>query len=266
MDILKMASELSEAGKPFMLATVLSVSGSSPARPGFRMIVPPEGRIFGTIGGGALEKSIIDEAKKALAGADLPEPELKKIDLGMLNMECGGSVEIFIEYFGGRRDFILFGGGHVGQALARLLEQLDYSVTIFDNRPGIQAAAEAPGRGIIIADYSDISPAAELLRTSRGCFIATHGHEWDRKVLTQVIRTAPRLPYIGMIGSKRKVKASLDALKAEGIEIPANLYAPVGLKIGADSASEIALSVAAEITAVKNNMPVPHMRTEIEGV
>jgi len=246
-----------------MLATVISVDGSSPAKPGFRMVVASADESYGTIGGGAIEKIIIDEAVNTLAGSgSLPEPELRKLNLRALGMECGGQVELLLEYFGGRNDFLLFGGGHVGRALAPVLELLGYTVTVFDNRPEITSSIEAEGRKLIIADYNDISSAAKTLKSAEGCFIATHGHEWDQKVLKQVLETSAGLPYIGMIGSKTKVKAIKDSLKAEGLNIPPQLYSPVGLKIGGDTAAEIAVSVAAEIVAVKNNTDAAHMRPQ----
>ncbi len=265
MDILKKAAELNEHSRPFMLATVTAVSGSSPAKPGFRMIAAGSGELFGTIGGGSLEKIIADEAAAVLSSGKQPGPEHRKMNLSSLNMECGGSVDLFIEYFGGRRNFILFGGGHVGRALAEVLELLDFSVTIFDNREEIRPEASKGTRSVIISDYSDISAVSGSLHRSLGCFIATQGHEWDRVVLSQVIKTAPELNYIGMIGSKRKVRTILDSIRSEGLQLPAGLYTPVGLKIGGDSAAEIAVSVAAEIIAVYTETPSNHMRSGLDG-
>ena len=263
MDILKKTAELSELGNAFMLATVVTVDGSSPAKPGFRMAVVSASETYGTIGGGALEKIIIDEAAAKLsAGGSLPAPELRKLNLRAIGMECGGQLEMLIEYFGGRNDFILFGGGHIGRALSPMLELLGYSVTVFDNRPEIAEHIQAEGRTLQIGDYTDISPIADRLKTAEGCFIATHGHEWDQTVLGQVLATGADLPYIGMIGSKKKVAVIISNLRNEGITIPAQLYTPVGLKIGGDSAAEIAVSIAAEVVAVKNKTEARHMRLD----
>jgi xanthine/CO dehydrogenase XdhC/CoxF family maturation factor len=119
-------------------------------------------------------------------------------------------------------------------------------------------------RSIIIADYNDISPVAELLSGCEGCFIATHGHEWDKIVLSQILKTAPNLSYIGMIGSKVKVRTILTKLKADGFDFPEGLHTPVGLRIGGDTAAEIAVSIAAEIIAVKNGLKVPHMKINFD--
>jgi xanthine dehydrogenase accessory factor len=176
MDIFTRMAELSECGGPFMLATVVSSKGSSPAKPGFRMIVESSGSSTGTIGGGAVEKLIIDEASAILSkSVIMPKPENRKLDLNSIGMECGGGIELFIEYFGGRKSFVLFGGGHVGQALAPILELLGYNLTIFDNRPVIEAFIASEKRNLIISDYNDISAVNEILRASGGCFIASHG-------------------------------------------------------------------------------------------
>ena len=266
MDIFKKITELSAEGKPVVLATVISASGSTPAKPGFRMAVAGINNLIGSIGGGALEKAFVDEALQILSGEErLTAPIIRTVDLSGLGMECGGKVEMMIEFFSGGREFFLFGGGHVGRALAPILEQLGYSVTIFDNRPEVKMLAASSGRAsgsrkVIIGDYNNISSIAEKISISGGCFIATHGHQWDKAVLAQIIKTAPGLPYIGLIGSKTKVKATLEQLIDEELNIPASLYSPVGLRIGGDSAAEIAVSIAAEIIAVNNGTEVPHMR------
>ena len=263
MDILKKTAELSDSGKAFMLATVIAVEGSSPAKPGFRMAAVSSQEIFGTIGGGAVEKIIVDEAVNTLsATGNLPKPEFRKLNLSSLGMECGGKIELLLEYFGGKNNFVLFGGGHIGKALTPILAILGYSVTVYDNRREILSALEADGMTPQFIDYSNISDAAEKLKTASGCFIATHGHEWDQSVLGQVIEISQGIPYIGMIGSKKKVNAILNSLTKEGLSIPAQLYSPVGLKIGGDSAGEIAVSIAAEIVAVRNQTQAPHMRLD----
>ncbi|MBI9108204.1 MAG: XdhC family protein [Spirochaetales bacterium] len=261
MNILKKIAEFSDDGTPFVLATITKAAGSSPAKPGFRLAVSGRGQSWGTIGGGALEKTIIDEAIELLEGSRrLASAELREIDLSGIGMQCGGSVELLLEHFGGHKSFIIFGGGHLGRALSPILELLDYKVTVFDNRDDVRSMIDSENRTVIIANYSDISTASEALRASGGCFIATHGHEWDLTTLRQILKTAPELPYIGMIGSKVKVRTILKTLKSEGFELPPGLHTPVGLRIGGDTAAEIAISIAAEFIAVNNGKDAPHMR------
>ena len=263
MDIFKKIAELSEGEGPFILATITKVSGSSPAKVGFRLAVSAPGQFYGTIGGGTLEKLVIDEAIEILEGrSTLTSAEIREFDLKDLSMECGGRVELMLEQFGGRKSFTIFGGGHLGRALAPILELLGYEVIVYDNRSEVLPLIESEGRRVITSSYEDISSVSKLLSISDGCFIATHGHEWDETVLRQVLMTAPGLDYIGMIGSKVKVKTLLKTLQAEGLKLPESLYSPVGLKIGGDTAAEIAVSIAAEIIAVKNVKEAPHMRLE----
>jgi len=267
MDVLKKITELSDKGIPFVLATITKAGGSSPAKPGFRLAVSGRTAQWGTIGGGALEKTVIDEAIEILEGRKLlPAAEVRSLDLSEIGMQCGGNVELMIEYFGNRKSFILFGGGHIGRALAPIMEILDYSVTVYDNRDEVRSLINSTDRDVRIDDYGNISRVAELLSGSGGCFIATHGHEWDEAILRQVLTISPGLPYIGMIGSKVKVKTILKTLKSEGLALPPGLYTPVGLKIGGDTAAEIAISIAAEIVTVNNGRDARHMRLEADQI
>ena len=253
MNIHEKIGELVRKGSPFVLVTVISADGSSPARTGFRMTVEPGGVLSGTIGGGALEKTAADEAADILAGKKpFRQPERKSINLASLGMTCGGRVELLTEYFGGGRSFVLFGGGHLGRALSPIMELLGYSVTVIDNRPEIRELIETPERRTLICGYDDVPDIEGILAGASGCFIATHGHEWDYTVLKQVISLAAELPYIGMIGSKAKVAVALRKIEKEGLSIPETLYSPVGLRIGGDSAAEIAVGIAAEFIAVNN--------------
>ncbi len=264
LDIIQKCAELNKAGTSYILLTVVSVNGSSPARAGFRMLVTENER-YGTVGGGAVEKLLSEEAVEILRNRkELNGPELRTIELEKTGMSCGGTARIFIEHFHSNPDFVLFGGGHVGSALAPMLELIGYRITVFDNRQKIIAHTASDSRRIITASYEDISEAVPILKNGKYCFIATHGHEHDLTVLRQVLMSGIEMKYIGMIGSKMKVKMILDRLKDEGIRIPESLYAPVGLKIGGDTAAEIAVSVTAEIVSVNNKAQANHMRNRTE--
>lgn len=264
MDIIQKCAELNTAGTAYVLLTVVSVEGSSPARAGFRMLVTGD-ECHGTIGGGAIEKMLSEEAVEILQHKkELNGPELRTVELEKTGMSCGGTAKIFIEHFHSNPDFVLFGGGHVGSALAPMLELIGYRITVFDNRSEIIAHTASEARRIITAAYEDISEIFPALKNGRYCFIATHGHDHDLTVLRQVLKSGIEMKYIGMIGSKMKVKVILDRLKEEGIRIPDSLYAPVGLKIGGDTAAEIAVSVTAEIVSINNKTQANHMRDRTE--
>ncbi|MBN2552458.1 MAG: XdhC family protein, partial [Spirochaetales bacterium] len=169
------------------------------------------------------------------------------------------------EYMQARQGFMLFGGGHIGRALTPILESLDFRVTVFDSRPEVRdLLVEKDGRSIIIGDYEDIGTAADVLRTCRFCFIATHGHLHDFQVLKQVLEAKEDYRYVGLIGSRSKIRTTLEKLAASGLKAPEFLYAPVGLKIGGDTPAEIAISIAAEVVAVQHGAEAPHMRSTLE--
>jgi xanthine dehydrogenase accessory factor len=149
----------------------------------------------------------------------------------------------------------------VGRALAPILESLGFRVTIYDSRPEVQPAlAGVPGRRVVAGEYTDIAPVRPELERSEFCFIATHGHLHDYQVLTQVLAAGGKRRYIGLIGSRSKVRATRERLARDGEPAPDCLYAPVGLVIGAQSPAEIAVAVAAEVVAVLHGTPAPHMR------
>jgi xanthine dehydrogenase accessory factor len=258
VELIRLCGELLEAGTDLVMVTVIKASPGTPGKEGFKLLVTDDGRQHGTVGGGAIEHQAVREARQLLASR---ESRVADYDLRSLGMKCGGKATLVFEYLPGRRGFVLFGGGHVGRALAPILESLGFRVTIFDDRPEVRALLpETPARRLLIGSYMDISPVTAALTEDGFCFIATHGHEHDYAVLRQLLRLGKALRYIGLIGSRSKVRATLKRLGEEGLEAPGSLYAPVGLPIGGDTAAAIAVSVAAEVVAVLSAAKVPHMR------
>lgn len=259
MDVLKKCVELVEQGKALVLMTVMHAEASTPAKEGFKMIVTEEHDRFGTVGGGALEQRAIAEAEEVLSRR---KNSTLRLDLAAEGMECGGSVVVTLEYFQGGLFFVLFGGGHVASALAPVLESIGFRVIVFDNREEILEHHRSEGRTVIYGDFSDIAPTEPYLR-SGFCCIATQGHQFDTTILRRLLQSNISLSYIGMIGSKRKVKTALADCKRDGLAIPSSLYAPVGLPVGGDTVSEIAVSIASEVLSVRYEKAVPHMRDGI---
>lgn len=257
MNIFAKATELQAAGVNACLLTVTEASGGTPARVGFKMLVTEAGGLFGTVGGGALENRAIEEARQLLARG---ESLYLQLDLSKLGMTCGGRVGLFCEYLPSARGFVLFGGGHVGRALAPMLEALGFRVTVYDNREDVAGPLRAENRSVVIGGYDDISAVAERVRADRHCFIATHGHAHDYQVLKQLLTLDTEYRYIGLIGSKNKVRSTLEKARREGLKIPEQLFAPVGLDLGGDTAAEIAVAIAAEVVALEHSRPAAHMR------
>jgi xanthine dehydrogenase accessory factor len=258
MEILKTCNKLVEEGRNLVLVTVAKAGRGTPGKEGFKMILTDRGQLFGTVGGGAIEHRAVEHAGEILKTG---KTRLETYDLDELGMECGGQITLLYEYIQSEQGFMLFGGGHIGRALTPILESLGFRVTVFDSRPEVrQLLGQSPEREIIIGDYDAIGGAVEILRTCEFCFIATHGHLHDFQVLKQVLEAKETYRYVGLIGSRSKIRATLGKLAAEGLRAPGYLYAPVGLKIGGDTAAEIAVSIAAEVVAVSNGMPAEHMR------
>jgi xanthine dehydrogenase accessory factor len=258
MDILKQCSSLIEGGANIVLVTVVKATSGTPGKEGFKMILTDRGELFGTVGGGAIEHRAVEDGKEVLkTGGN----RLEEYNLAKLGMKCGGQITLLYEYMQGRRGFMLFGGGHIGRALTPILESLGFRVTVFDSRPEVRdQLGETEGRKIITGNYEDIGNAVEALRACEFGFIATHGHLHDFQVLKQVLEAKDEYRYIGLIGSRSKIRTTLEKLEASGLQAPDYLYAPVGLNIGGDTPAEIAISIAAEVVAVVHGANMPHMR------
>ena len=253
--IYKEIARLIDEGRRAALATVIATQASSPGLPGFKMLVFPDGATLGTVGGGALEARIIREARDALAGGTprLVELELAPGAQDNLGMICGGTARVYIEPIVPRPRVYVFGAGHVGAAVAHIATVAGFSVVVVDDRP------EFADREKLVADevvVSDLGGAARTVPMDAGTYvvIVTRGHAHDREVLAECLRRRPRPSYIGMIGSRSKVRATFDALLGEGFsqEDVACVDAPIGLDIGAETAQEIAVAIVAEMISIKN--------------
>jgi xanthine dehydrogenase accessory factor len=258
MEALRKCLEALEAGHDVVLVTVLAAGVGTPGKEGFKLLLSDDGSTYGTVGGGALEHRALADARQALAGR---RNALVTYELSSLGMVCGGQITLSFEFLAGARSFVLFGGGHVGRALAPLLESLGFRVTVYDSRPEMQPAlAAVPGRRVVIGEYTDIAPVRPELERSEFCFIATHGHLHDYQVLSQVLAAPGTRRYIGLIGSRSKIRATRERLAREGLAAPDCLYAPVGLALGAQSPAEIAVAVAGEVVALLHGVAVPSLR------
>jgi xanthine dehydrogenase accessory factor len=244
------------AGKPFVMATIIQTAGSSPRRTGAKMLVYPGGSIFGTIGGGNFEKLVIDDCLGLFSGnnqTDLKKYSFSRDGKEATGMCCGGEAKVFMEKFGKPRRLVIFGGGHVGRDIVKVSRDLDFSVTIVDDRKEILESYDS-GIETIHTDeqYNDNFPALD-----GNCYvvIVTRSHDTDRIVLEQVLKSD--CAYVGMIGSQKKISKVFQSLRDNGVseEKISKVRAPVGLDIGGEGPYEIAISIAAElIAAVKGKL------------
>ena len=224
---------------PAALATVVDVQGASPARAGFKLLVRADGSCLGNVGGGALEQRVREDAAAALANGQprLAHYRLTEAGPDALGMLCGGEVTVFIEPFLPQPTLLIVGGGHIGRPLAELARIVGYDVQVADVRPE---------RG----DRLQFESGAITDRTY--VVLITEDHQTDEAALRRALPTPT--PYIGMIGSLRKVGIIFEHLRGEGAsaEALARVRAPVGLDTGGREPAEIALAILAEIECVRH--------------
>jgi xanthine dehydrogenase accessory factor len=257
--ILETAALEQKMGRSCFIITVVTTDGDSPAKPGFKLLLTARGDLIGTVGGGALEHTAVERAKELLRTG---RSSVEDYDLASLGMKCGGRVTLFYEYLSAGRLIVLFGGGHVAESLAPIIEVAGFTAVVYDPREEISLRHADRGRTVIRREYTDIGEALDYL-DSGYCFIATHGHAHDTDVLRQVLRSGKPMIYVGMIGSKNKVRTAFETLADEGITVPEWVYTPAGLPVGGDTAGEIAVSIASEILAVTYGKEFPHMRDSL---
>jgi xanthine dehydrogenase accessory factor len=239
------------------LATVVRTKGSTPQQPGARMLILADGTQIGTVGGGALEHSVLEACRACLrtGRAELLARDLAR-DLGMC---CGGRMEVFVEPIEGRPRLIVFGAGHVAQPTATLANTLGFRVTVVDEREELNDEVRFPDA---VRIHSTPRDARNLLAPTEHdwLLVTTHDHHLDEEAL----ETYASLPhrYLGLIGSRRKVLNLLARIEERSGSIPLErVYAPVGLDLGAVSPEEIAVSIAAELVALRRGTPANHMRS-----
>ena len=250
--------ELQKAGGESVLVTVVEKEGSGPLPPGAKMLVHRDGRTTGTVGGGELERLATARAGDLLRARQSHLQRYALLDHHRVaeeeeatGMVCGGKVTLFYEYISPGPHLYIFGGGHIGHALAYHLRTLPYYVTIIDDRPGIAQSLPAVAR-VLIADYET---ALDGEHVPEGSFfvIATPAHAADYLVLRRLIAGDWKPRYVGLLSSHTKATTFIRKLRQElGEKIDFSvLYTPVGLDLGGSSADEIAISVIAEIQAVR---------------
>jgi xanthine dehydrogenase accessory factor len=246
IDIYQKILEIRKNNGSAAVVTVVQTAGSTPRKLGTKMIVFPDGTIFNTVGGGAIEKTIIQDALDVLTSA---EPKLVKYQTTDLGMCCGGEMELFIEPLGVKEKLIIFGAGHVGAAVARVGKFLNFHVTVVDDRPEYADQSRIPEADRIIAKYHEIALQEIPFDLHTHIVIAMYDHRYD----TEILLACGQKPfaYLGMIGSKRKAIKALNHLRESGMseETVKKIHTPIGLNIGAQTPEEIAVSILSEIVS-----------------
>jgi len=261
MNIYEKLVELKQNNKNYVLVTVVKSTGSTPGKCGFKMVVDNDGKTFGTVGGGAIENEAVIEAKQMMAsnGENIlkeytlnKDEKIVKEDVTIVPMSCCGKVTLFYEVEKNASTLYIFGGGHVGSALIDIASDLKYNIVLVDNRKEICDKHNSPNMRTVNSEYKEYVEAFTPDPDSY-FVIVTYGHAFDYDILYTLFKRGLVKKYAGVIASKNKAKEMIKSLKAdlgENIDLSL-LHTPIGLKIGGDTAHEIALSIAAEIQAVK---------------
>jgi xanthine dehydrogenase accessory factor len=294
-------------GERVAFCTVAATKGSTPQERGAKMLVLQGGQTMGTLGGGCVEAEVRRQALELLASGTSKALRFSlDHDYGWDDgLICGGMMEIYVRVLHGREaepferiatalgedrsatlDFryviegedkrytedlgppptlLIAGAGHVGQALARLAVDLDFRVDVIDDRAEFASEARFPSARRRIVGEIEQELKEYTINADTYVVIVTRGHRNDGRGLAAVAGSPAK--YVGLIGSKRKVKAILDDLAQQGVDRSwlMRVHAPIGLNIGAVTVPEIALSIAAELVAVRRgreNTPAAPMKID----
>jgi xanthine dehydrogenase accessory factor len=251
MDIFEELARLRRQGEWCALATVVHASGSTPGAAGARLLLRGDGTMAGTIGGGRVEAEVVDAARQVLAERQSRRMNFTLSGADENSLLCGGELEVFVEPIEPPARLYLFGAGHVGLSVCRVAAEAGFLTTVLDDRADYATRERFPEADAVRAgDYDELFAALDV-NPSSYIVIVTSSHQSDRRVLRRAIESGAA--YVAMIGSRRKVAETTRALMAEGIaeERFARLSAPMGLEIGAVTPGEIAVSVVAEMIAVR---------------
>ena len=262
VDIFSLVAEARRLEQDIALATVVRTQGSVPRHAGSKMIVWPDGRIAGTVGGGMLELRVIETALTCMQTA---KPQYLAYDMSDMAQGdvgiCGGSVEVYVEPVVSPPTVVVIGCGHVGKEVAFLAKWLGFRVFVSDDRVELCTVDQIPG----MDGYYPVAATALLEQVPIGSqtYIAamTRGQVVDLDLLPPLIQSPAR--YIGLIGSRRRWTLTAKALRERGLSDAdlGRIHAPVGLELKAETPREIAVSVLAEIIMVQHGGDGQPMRS-----
>jgi len=255
MDVYEELLRLRKLGQKCAIATIVQVRGSIPSYESAKLLVREDGSMVGTIGGGCVEAEVWNAAREVI---EKEQPRHLSFNLGQdaaydNGLICGGQLDVFVEPVLPIPSAFIFGAGHISKSISKIADLAGFSTVIIDNREAFANPERFPEAAEIhAAEYEEVFDKLPVNETSY-IIIVTRGHRDDMRVLRWAVSTTAR--YIAMIGSKRKVINVIRELEKEGVAADsfARVFAPMGLEIGAVSPEEIAVSVVAEMIAVRRN-------------
>lgn len=246
-------SEIQQNHESAALCTVVKSEGSTPRHVGSKMLVYPDGKFIGTVGGGDLEHRVLDEAWMSLSDGEARLLSYKMSDPSRGDPGvCGGNVEVFVEPVLPPAMIVVIGAGHVGKAVVHLAKWLGFRVAVNDDRAEFCNPESVPGADAYypvemgkLPEHLKINRRTYLIITSRGSSVDVLG-------LPSLLESDAA--YIGVIGSRRRWLTTVKALKAKGVseERIERVHSPMGLELNAETPEEIAVSIMAEVLMLKD--------------
>lgn len=230
-----------DGGSPIAIVTV--VAGPSDGSLGQRLIVDAAA-VRGSFGQPELETRAAVLARQVIESG---ECRLQQVE------HAGDSWQLFIEPFSATPELVIVGAGHIARPLCRVAVMLGFKVVVLDDRPEFASESWFPdATSVRVVDFNDAFRGVRVTPFSY-VVLVTRGHKYDYDCILQLLRLDVRPAYLGMIGSRRRVRATFEALVRDGVAADrlADVRAPIGLDIGAETPEEIALAIAAEIVAVR---------------
>lgn len=257
-------------GEPAALVTVVATEGSTPQKPGAKMVVYPDGGLVGTIGGGCVEAEMARRARQVIESrrAQMAEYDLTPDQAGEDGLVCGGRMQVFIEPIESTPTLCLFGAGHVAQPLARMARAAGFRVEVADDRIKFANTERFPEADAVVVDDFAAAAGRMTLGPNTYAVVVTRGHKGDAEALAAVLGRGVR--FVGLLGSRPKLVHIVDALERRGLprEELARIHCPLGIEIGAVTPEEIAVSILAEMIAVRRGVDpaaIRPMRAELPG-
>lgn len=251
-----------KTNKKVAMVMVTKVEGVSPGVVGSLMGVYENGQIIGSVGGGKAESIVIEETLKCIASGESKNFAADSIEYDdkTRSVKCGSKTEVFIRVYNPRPKLLLVGGGHVASELYKLGHYMGFAVSIFEEREEFCTRDRFPDAQELI--LGDIAESLRNYNIDDNCYIVmvSKGHAEDETALKEVVLSNAK--YIGMIGSKKKVKSIFDNIISQGIskESLDKVYSPIGIAIGGKDIKEIVLGIMAEIVLVKNGGTLEHLK------
>src|SRR5438093_5960008 len=253
IDVFDEIQRLRQQGRTAALAAIVQIRGSVRSFQAGKMLVRDDGSTLGSVGGGCVEaevwtaaQDVIREEKARVMSFDLTDESMA--ESGLI---CGGKLEIFIEPVLPTPKIVIFGAGHISTQVSKIATIAGFKTTVVDNRPVYANAERFPEAEAIFSESFEQAFNEIVPNENTYVIIVTRGHQEDQNVLRWAVQTNAR--YIGMIGSKRKIRSITEQLSSEGIprERLERVYMPIGLDIGAVLPEEIAVAVVAEVIHVR---------------